>query len=765
MKSLDDVTNFIIYALKVILGNDFADVPKVQLYCHYIESVLITLINMNKIGELRNGDKWHILALGYMSELGLLANDIVSFFGKYREVIETFFRYETLSEWGEPHSIHEGLLGRELNISKTDIWFSVDKFSRDTTGSYYTPPSLATAVICETIEKYLKINCVDSDLQASRILSNVTIADFSCGCGEFIKGVQNYLEEKYGIDSKQICKNFYGIDIDPIALQVTVCDLLKKTDKTQWREIISHFTLGNPLIDQINEKSFDIKTSLFATKRYYANDFGIDMRGLFQNACIDIIVGNPPWEKIRFEERKFFKTFYPSISEIPQKNIRQSAIENYKELNSNCYEWYTQISNDYSMFRHSLLKHPYIRKSRSGELNTYALFTELSLNIMDECGVSGQIVKSAIVTSPANKTLFQHMVANKNIASICLYENALRIFNIDSRERFCVIILTKTQNKTIEIIAGAREITDIHSLKRNLLEKDDIKAINPYTLMLPNVSRNEDLEVLKKAHDRLPVFDTVYSKCRFGRLVHLTAHASHISTQSTDNNLPIYEGKFIERYDARFATFAGMPRTQKYAKKASAKRNPQMGEKKELPESRYYICKAFWDKLRTNYPEPYMLCWRSLTSTTNARTTLAMLLPTMPTCQSIQFLQTNHEKDMFILLALLNSKPFDYFVRLKMPGIDLTQSVIKQIPVPPYESYQMHIQYSGFHQSLEQHILNRVSTILAKEPMTESLKIGNKHPFDSMCIIDLEKELDELYYLAYGFSDSEKKAIEMSFKK
>ena len=765
MKRTDDATSLIIYTLNCIFGNDFTDIPKLHLYCHYIKSILITLLNVKRIGKLKYGDAWHLEALRYMVSLGLLSNDIVIFFENHVRILESSLRYETLPAWDEPHSIYEGLLGRELNISETDIWFSLDKVSRDATGSYYTPCDLAKAVVREAVEKYLKAHNVSSKEQAAYLLCNTKFADLSCGCGEFFMATQKYLDETYDIAPGNICTNFYGIDIDPIALQITICDLLQMSDITQWREIISHFVLGNPLIDQQEEKNIEVKTALFAIKRYYANDFGIDMRGLFANAHIDIIIGNPPWEKVRFEERKFFKTFFPGISVIPQKNVRQVVIKEIIEQNLFCYEWYMQISSDISVFRKKLLKHPYITKSKSGEINTCTLFTELSLNLIDEDGVSALIVKSAVVTSPTGRSLFNHLVIHKSIALICLYENTLRVFSIDSREKFCVLVLTKKQNRAIEIIVGARKISDIHSIERNSLTEEDIKTINPYTLMLPSVAKNDDLRTLITAHNRLPLFTSIYPKCRFGRLVHLTTHASLISTQSTDFNVPIYEGKFIERYDARFATFAGMSETQKYAKKAHAKKNPKTVKNKALPESRYFICKTFWEKLRKNYGEPYMLCWRSLTSTTNTRTTLAMILPTMPTCQSIQFLQSSDIKDILILLALFNSKSFDYFVRLKMPGIDLTQSVIKQIPVPPRESYQAQVQYSGIFQSLEQHILGRVSAILSGEPMLANMYLWDAHSFSGMSITEIENELDELFYIAYGFSDTEKQIIQKSFKK
>lgn len=765
MIKTDDVVSFITMTLKGIFRDNYSDVPKVQLYYHFTESVLISLLNAQR---LRLVDMDRSMVLSQMVELGLLSSDILVFYNAHREIIEGSMPFEAATEWNNVHSIHEGLFRRELNISEKEIWFLVDKVSRDNTGSYYTPGNLALEVVSEAIEKYLKANDVNREEDAVRLLAETKFADLSCGCGEFIKAVCSELLKRYHIKLEKISLNLYGIDIDPIALQITVCDLLEITPQDSWREIISHFVLGNPLIDQPDEKSYATKTRLFATGRFYNSDMGIKVSHLFANARIDIVVGNPPWEKVRFEERKFFKPIKPEISGLSQKNKRQAAIEKLKDQDPICYELFRQVSNDYTNFRNEAKKHTFLSKSLNGELNTYVLFTELSLNIIDKRGVLTLLVKSAIATSPANKPFFTLVTKQNNLASICLFNNSLRIFDIDSREQFCVITCTKKANTSFELLAGATMVEELHSIKRCSLTEKEMNILNPYTQMLPNISKNADVRILLAAHMRLPLFDTVYPECHYGRLVHLTSHAHYIDTISTAGNIPIFEGKFIERYDARFATFSGLPNAQKYSAKAHAKKNVSTNGERALPECRYFIQKEFWDKISVNYAEPYMLCWRSLTSPTNARTTLAMLLPTMPTCQSIQFLQTNSITDLLMMLALLNSKPFDYLVRLKMPGIDLTQSVVKQIPVPRRDAYQQLIQYLNVEMTLERHILDRVTAILSREPMMSLLLQGKELPTASIqkkSQSTLEKELDDLLFMAYGLSDTQSFEIRETFKR
>jgi hypothetical protein len=765
MKQTEEVVRVVIGTLEAIFKSDYSDVAEVFKYSHYIESIQITLINAKRLGFHGHDYAGCTDVLSRMVNLRLLSEEIFSFWVTHGKIIRDLLDMHWNSGHGDPQAIHEEMLSRELNISGNEVWYSPGKSVRDTMGSYYTPGDLAIEVVHEAVERFLCNNDANTKSEAVRLLTCATFVDLACGCGEFIRAAQIYLNEQYGIKPEEVCGNFYGIDINPIALQITICDLLEISDSRKWNEIISHFTLGNPLIHQPNEKCMATKTRLFSMRRYYAPDMGLDLGRIFRNTSLNVILGNPPWEKVRFEERNFFKSFKPEISNITKKNIRHNAIMKLEEQSPICFRWYCDVADDYARFKSEAAKHPCINISLSGELNTYALFAELSLSLLDDVGVSTIVVKSALVTTPANRPFFNQIIENGNLSALYLYDNTLKIFRIDSREKFCVISCTKKKHRSFEVIAGVRRIGDMHALDRTRVSAEDIKTINPITLMMPNISGNDDMKALLDIHRRLPIFKNVYPECHFGRLVHLTTHAHQIKTKPDPECIPIYEGKFIERYDARYATYAGLSDAKKYSAKAQARRIPIENGRKEMPESRFFIRKDFWKKISKSYSEPYMLCWRSLTSATNARTTLSMLLPSMPTCQSIQFLQTENTHDLLILLALFNSKPFDYLVRLKMPGIDLTQSTIRQIPVPHRDAYQECIQFDGIYQSVEKHILQRVSALILAEPMVSPvLQTTPSERIRCKSKSVLESELDVLLSMAYGLSDLEKLTMYASFK-
>lgn len=183
-------------------------------------------------------------------------------------------------------------------------------------------------------------------------------------------------------------------------------------------------------------------------------------------------------------------------------------------------------------------------------------------------------------------------------------------------------------------------------------------------------------------------------------------------------------------------------KTKKYKNKATAIPIDDVTGT-EYPEARFYIKSEIWDNLSKNFHEGYIIAWRSLTSATNRRTMLATLLPLIPTCQSIQILQLDNIDDMLQILVLFNSIIFDYIVRLKMAGLDLTQTIIKQIPVPKKEIYESVIVFQDKEDTIRNHVYARIKYLYAKDKRVSAL-------FENNDICDSTKKKSKTDYFRVG---------------
>lgn len=714
--------------------------------------------------------------LALYQRIELIPQSTTEFFENNRECIINNWPEESALA-AKPEILYDALLASEFCVQPERVGYKIDKVSRDIAGAYYTSSDFSAQITYCALESYMdrkRRRAIDSDSFACcNEYENITFLDYSCGCGEFLLAVIQYFDNHVlGYSRKKLATQLRGVDVNPIALMITIARIVSaveaEDDENLLREVAKNFIVGNPLLHSDKIAPLEVRFDNFALNRLYAETEGINCLELEQQNLV--VLGNPPWEKLRFEERAFFRPVCPAISAISQKNKREKEIKklavNWLEL----LEYYQLLQDDYASVKKEIPKHPLLKVSLVGELNTYAMFAELASRLTEKDGFAAIIAKSALVTSTCYSSCFRHFVNQGSLSEVFLFDNREKLFQIDSREKFCVLFFGGEHAGGIKVHYGLTKQEQILSSVPINVTSEELELINPETGLLPNVADSKEFSFLLRTHRSLSVFAKEFPKCHFGRLVHLTAHAEHISTKSEKTRVPIYEGKFIEQYDNRFSTFAGMSADERYQAKASARRQPgdSFVAPKPAPECRYFIDKKFWESFLDRYDQPYSLCWRSLTSPTNQRTMIASIIPSMPTCQSVQLLQTTPVEDLLMILALFNSKVFDFFVRLKMGGIDLTQSVVRQIPVPFREAWNSMVTLHGVDYTALDAVRALERLLYRNEPDLCGLwdgvpEIKNADNYYKTAA-DVREEIDKIIFQMYGLTSAEEKMVRNSFK-
>lgn len=714
--------------------------------------------------------------LALYQRIELIPQSTTEFFENNRECIINNWPEESALA-AKPEILYDALLASEFCVQPERVGYKIDKVSRDIAGAYYTSSDFSAQITYRALESYMdrkRRRAIDSDSFACcNEYENITFLDYSCGCGEFLLAVIQYFDNHVlGYSRKKLATQLRGVDVNPIALMITIARIVSaveaEDDENLLREVAKNFIVGNPLLHSDKIAPLEVRFDNFALNRLYAETEGINCLELEQQNLV--VLGNPPWEKLRFEEQAFFRPVCPAISAISQKNKREKEIKklavNWLEL----LEYYQLLQDDYASVKKEIPKHPLLKVSLVGELNTYAMFAELASRLTEKDGFAAIIAKSALVTSTCYSSCFRHFVNQGSLSEVFLFDNREKLFQIDSREKFCVLFFGGEHAGGIKVHYGLTKQEQILSSVPINVTSEELELINPETGLLPNVADSKEFSFLLRTHRSLSVFAKEFSKCHFGRLVHLTAHAEHISTKSEKTRVPIYEGKFIEQYDNRFSTFAGMSADERYQAKASARRQPgdSFVAPKPAPECRYFIDKKFWESFLDRYDQPYSLCWRSLTSPTNQRTMIASIIPSMPTCQSVQLLQTTPVEDLLMILALFNSKVFDFFVRLKMGGIDLTQSVVRQIPVPFREAWNSMVTLHGVDYTALDAVRALERLLYRNEPDLCGLwdgvpEIKNADNYYKTAA-DVREEIDKIIFQMYGLTSAEEKMVRNSFK-
>ena len=121
-----------------------------------------------------------------------------------------------------------------------------------------------------------------------------------------------------------------------------------------------------------------------------------------------------------------------------------------------------------------------------------------------------------------------------------------------------------------------------------------------------------------------------------------------------------------------------------------------------------------------------------------------------------------------MILALFNSKVFDFFVRLKMGGIDLTQSVVRQIPVPFREAWNSMVTLHGVDYTALDAVRALERLLYRNEPDLCGLwdgvpEIKNADNYYKTAA-NVREEIDKIIFQMYGLTSAEEKMVRNSFK-
>ncbi len=674
-------------------------------------------------------------------------------------------------------TLYETLLGIETGNESNGTKISIAKNYRNKLGSYYTPANLAKSVTGKTIDTFFDLNFENIGKEFIKESASISFADFSCGGGNFLIAVIEYFENKFAkwnIEEekqlellKTIALNISAFDVDCLALEVAKLNLLLRIKQPiLYNSLSVKFIHANFLLQSDFAIDESKKVEVFSSGFIYHEQLGLSKHKLKN---YDVVLGNPPWEKIRFEEKKFYALYSNTVADNHFKYSRTNEITTTELNNFQLAEYSKEFKLEIEKAKSDLKKNSFFNLSNNGELNTYALFTDAAVKLKTKRGVVGLVLKSAIVTSQVNQNLFKYLTKKNFVVAIYDFINRKKIFNIDSRERFCFLLLGNSKSEKFHVSMNLCEVSEIEKAKTEIkLSYDSLKLLNPFTGMLPNFSNKKEADFLLRVSYDFPFFKNVYENVRFGRIVHLTSHAEFITKIKSEGNVPIYEGKFFNQFDGKFSGFNGVVDELRYGNKSSS---VNINEGKKMiadffPESRFFINSEKWLQLSKNHNEKFMLAWRSLTSATNTRTCIATVLPFIPASQSVQFLTTN-QNDLLYLSGLFNSVVFDFILKKKLSGIDLTQSVVNQMPVPKIEQTISKINFNGDEATIKHHISLLVFSLLKNDVRLNSLfeNLELRNEIRSESISETVRKIDLLFMALYKLTDSEVELVLAEFSK
>jgi len=490
---------------------------------------------------------------------------------------------------------------------------------------------------------------------------------------------------------------------------------------------------------------------------------------VFEVGGFDVVLGNPPWERIKLQEEEHFADDQ-YICNARNKAERAKRIQEYRQSDDEAKR--KRIQQFESAKRNAETESKFVRDSKrfpyagTGDINTYALFAELGLEVTNHSGRTGLLVPTGLVTDETTKDLFRLLCETESIISFFGMDNERMIFPaIDHRNKFGLLCAGGSRIRTPQPVFtfGCSLPEWIHDERRRFtLAKSDLSLLNPNSETCPVFRSKADAELAKKVYRRIPVLHARDSAgewaIRFLAMFHMANDSELFYTSPGPERVPLYESKMFHQYDHRFGTFRGA--TQ--ANLNSGALPQPTDEEKQRPSfavlPRYWVLESEVGARLSDWKRGWFVAFRDIASYTLERSATFAALPRVGlghTGIAVLFDGTVNSKNIACFLANANSIVFDYFTRQKLAGTHLTYSILQQLPMLSPQSYGP--EDSDF---IVARVLELIYTSTQMQAFARDLDfIGPPFRFDSFRRAHLKAELDAYYAHLYGLTEDELRYI------
>lgn len=460
----------------------------------------------------------------------------------------------------------------------------------------------------------------------------------------------------------------------------------------------------------------------------------------------DCILGNPPWERMKLQEREWFAATHPQIAEAQTGAIRAQMIADLVRSDLTTFSAFEHAMRRAQAESAFVTRSGLFPRGAVGDTNTYPLFIEEGVNLISAAGRVGLIVKTGILADYSFRAFFCYLIETGRFVSGFDFSNRRLIFPaVVANERFTLLTLTSTGSERFRVSILNEEVADLQKPGRMWeLSRDEIALINPNTKTCPLFQTADDAKLVSQIYRRVPVLTNEADQKTgnpFGVLYftmfHMTSDSGLFRDMETLQQtspggpsqrwstikgqfLPVLEGKLFDLFDHRHGTFRGIPRVARFGIKAE----PNHPTIQDRLDPTYECLPRYWvsaSDVQSRYFERIgfepggVLVFRDVCRThTDFRTVRSAICPSVGAGNKAPVLlfpgsaKNAHATRSILLCANLGAFVLDYVARQKFAGGSLNKYVLLQLPCIPPSTYDQECAWGRGVQTFTDWLLPRV---------------------------------------------------------
>jgi len=223
----------------------------------------------------------------------------------------------------------------------------------------------------------------------------------------------------------------------------------------------------------------------------------------------DVVLGNPPWERVKLQEKEFFAARVPAVATARNAAERKRMIRALEHDDPRVWAAFREAARRSEGESHLLRNSGRYPLAGRGDINTYAVFAELMRSLLAPRGSAGVIVPSGIATDETTRLLFGDLVDRGQLSTLYAFDNRSGFFPaVGSIITFALLSIggasrPATIAEFVFLARSTRELADPE--RRFTLTAEEFALLNPNTRTCPVFRSRRDAEIAKAVYRRVPV--------------------------------------------------------------------------------------------------------------------------------------------------------------------------------------------------------------------------------------------------------------------
>jgi hypothetical protein len=506
----------------------------------------------------------------------------------------------------------------------------------------------------------------------------------------------------------------------------------------------------------------------------------------------DVVIGNPPWDRIKLQEVEWFATRRPEIAKQQRASDRKMMIAALRTVGDPLYADYEQASEAAESAARVARGAGYFPQLSAGDINIYSLFVERAHALVKPDGLVGLLVPSGIAADLGASKFFGEIASTGRLVALLDFENRRTRYDVepffpdvDSRFKFCAFVAGGINRRTAVAVCGfflqaAAEAID--STRTFVLSDKDFARVNPNTRTAPVFRTRRDADIVRSIYKRLPVLhDHTKSKpewpVRYFTMFHMTNDAGKFRIRAeldkegvypveggrlrkgSKEYYPLFVGKTVNQFDHRAASVAINPSALHVMASSDLTTENQHADPSFCPAPQFYVSTSDTD---WRSPLAWAVAFRDIARPTDRRTMIAAAVPRVAAGNKLPLLvpdermENDYTQIMPLALANLNAFVFDFVTRAKMQSTSVNWYIVEQLPVVTAAAYQARIGKRSIADLVRQEVLRLTYTAHDMRPFAEDLGFeGEPFRWDDEDRRHRRARLDAIYFHLYGIDEDD----------